>query len=37
LISQLDEDGEEAVHHSIGGMLTKNKIQTYFEQNIAIK
>ena len=34
LISQLDVEGKTAVHCIIDGMLTKNKIQTFFEQNI---
>lgn len=34
LISQLDEDDKHAVYRIIDGMLTKNKFQTFFEQNI---
>lgn len=37
LISQLDEEDKNAVFRIIDGMLTKNKFQTFFEQNIAIK
>ena len=36
LISQLDEDDKNAVYRIIDGMLTKNKFQTFFEQNIQI-
>ncbi|MFZ1751861.1 MAG: helix-turn-helix transcriptional regulator [Saprospiraceae bacterium] len=36
LISQLDEDDKTAVYRIIDGMLTKNKFQTFFEQNIQI-
>jgi transcriptional regulator with XRE-family HTH domain len=36
LISQLDEDDKIAVYRIIDGMLTKNKFQTFFEQNIQI-
>jgi len=35
LISQLDEEDKNAVYRIIDGMLTKNKFQTFFEQNIA--
>lgn len=35
LISQLDDDDKNAVYRIIDGMLTKNKFQTFFEQNIA--
>lgn len=34
LISQLDEDDKTAVYRIIDGMLTKNKFQTFFEQNL---
>lgn len=34
LISQLDEEDKHAVYRIIDGMLTKNKFQTFFEQNI---
>lgn len=34
LISQLDEEDQNAVYRIIDGMLTKNKFQTFFEQNI---
>lgn len=34
LISQLDEEDKNAVYRIIDGMLTKNKFQTFFEQNI---
>lgn len=37
LISQLDEEDKNAVYRIIDGMLTKNKFQTFFEQNIAVK
>lgn len=37
LISRLDEEDKNAVYRIIDGMLTKNKFQTFFEQNIAIK
>ena len=36
LISQLDEDDKTALYRIIEGMLTKNKFQTFFEQNIQI-
>jgi hypothetical protein len=36
LISQLDEDDRTALYRIIEGMLTKNKFQTFFEQNIQI-
>jgi hypothetical protein len=36
LISQLDEENKHAVYRIIDGMLTKNKFQTFFEQNIQI-
>ena len=36
LISQLDEEDKHAVYRIIDGMLTKNKFQTFFEQNIQI-
>ena len=36
LISQLDEEDKQAVYRIIDGMLTKNKFQTFFEQNIQI-
>ena len=35
LISQLDDEDKNAVYRIIDGMLTKNKFQTFFEQNIA--
>ena len=34
LISQLDEEDKHAVYRIIDGMLTKNKFQTFFEQNL---
>jgi hypothetical protein len=34
LISQLDEEDKHAVYSVIDGILTKNKFQTFFEQNI---
>lgn len=34
LISQLDDEDKNAVYRIIDGMLTKNKFQTFFEQNI---
>jgi transcriptional regulator with XRE-family HTH domain len=34
LISQLDEEDKNAVYRIIDGMLTKNKFQNFFEQNI---
>lgn len=34
LISQLDEEDKNAVYRIIDGMLTKNKFQTFFEQNL---
>ena len=34
LISQLDEEDKHAVYRIIDGMLTKNKFQPFFEQNI---
>lgn len=37
LISQLDEEDKNAVYRIIDGMLTKNKFQNFFEQNIAVK
>ncbi len=37
LISQLDEEDKHAVYRIIDGMLTKNKFQTFFEQNITSK
>jgi transcriptional regulator with XRE-family HTH domain len=37
LISQLDEEDKNALYRIIDGMLTKNKFQTFFEQNIAVK
>jgi hypothetical protein len=37
LISQLDEEDKSALYRIIDGMLTKNKFQTFFEQNIAVK
>jgi transcriptional regulator with XRE-family HTH domain len=37
LISQLNEEDKNAVYRIIDGMLTKNKFQTFFEQNIAVK
>ncbi|TAG91273.1 MAG: helix-turn-helix domain-containing protein [Bacteroidetes bacterium] len=36
LISQLDEEDKHAVYRIIDGMLTKNKFQTFFEQNIQL-
>lgn len=36
LISQLDDEDKNAVYRIIDGMLTKNKFQTFFEQNIQI-
>ncbi|MCE1168186.1 MAG: helix-turn-helix domain-containing protein [Sphingobacteriia bacterium] len=37
LISQLDEEDKNALYRIIDGMLTKNKFQTFFKQNIAEK
>lgn len=37
LISQLDEEDKNAVNRIIDGMHTKNKFQSFFEQNIAVK
>ena len=37
LISQLDDEDKNAVYRIIDGMLTKNKFQAFFEQNIAVK
>ncbi|PKP17950.1 MAG: transcriptional regulator [Bacteroidetes bacterium HGW-Bacteroidetes-23] len=37
LISQLDEEDKNAVYRIIDGMLSKNKFQTFFEQNIQKK
>jgi transcriptional regulator with XRE-family HTH domain len=37
LISQLDEEDKHAIYRIIDGMLTKNKFQTFFEQNLATK
>ena len=37
LISQLDEEDKNALYRIIDGMLTKNKFQTFFEQNIVTK
>lgn len=34
MISQLDEEDKHAVYRIIDGMLTKNKYQTFFEQNL---
>jgi transcriptional regulator with XRE-family HTH domain len=34
LISQLDEEDKHAVYRIIDGMLTKNKFQNFFEQNL---
>ncbi len=34
LISQLDQEDQHAVYRIIEGMLTKNKFQTFFEQNL---
>ena len=34
LISQLDDEDKNTVYRIIDGMLTKNKFQTFFEQNI---
>ncbi|ROI11161.1 helix-turn-helix domain-containing protein [Epilithonimonas hominis] len=34
LISQLDEEDKNAVYRIIDGMLTKNKFQNFFEQNL---
>ncbi len=34
LISQLNDEDKNAVYRIIDGMLTKNKFQTFFEQNI---
>ena len=34
LISKLDEDDKTAVYRIIDGMMTKNKFQTFFDQNI---
>jgi len=34
LISQLDKEDQHAVYRIIDGMLTKNKFQTFFEQNL---
>jgi hypothetical protein len=36
LISQLEDEDKQAVYRIIDGMLTKNKFQTFFEQNIQI-
>lgn len=36
LISQLDEEDKNAVHRISDGLLTKNKFQTFFEQDIQI-
>ena len=33
-ISQLDQEDQHAVYRIIDGMLTKNKFQTFFEQNL---
>ena len=37
LISQLDEEDKSALYRIIDGMLTKNKFQTFFQQNMAVK
>ncbi|MBI2257346.1 MAG: helix-turn-helix domain-containing protein [Flavobacteriia bacterium] len=37
LISQLDEEDKNAVYRIIDGMLTNNKFQTFFQQNITVK
>ena len=34
LISQLDKEDQHAVYRIIDGILTKNKFQTFFEQNL---
>jgi transcriptional regulator with XRE-family HTH domain len=34
LIAQLDEEDKQAVYRIIDGMLTKNKFQNFFEQNL---
>jgi transcriptional regulator with XRE-family HTH domain len=34
LISQLDEEDKHALYRIIDGMLTKNKFQNFFEQNL---
>jgi transcriptional regulator with XRE-family HTH domain len=34
LISQLDEEDKHAVYRIIDGMLTKNKFQNFFEENL---
>ena len=34
MISQLDEEDKHAENRIIDGMLTKNKFQTFFEQNL---
>lgn len=34
MISQLDEEDKHVVYRIIDGMLTKNKFQTFFEQNL---
>jgi transcriptional regulator with XRE-family HTH domain len=34
LISQLEEEDKHAVYRIIDGMLTKNKFQNFFEQNL---
>ena len=34
LISQLDQEDQNALYRIIDGMLTKNKFQTFFEQNL---
>jgi transcriptional regulator with XRE-family HTH domain len=36
LISQLEDEDKQAVYRIIDGMLTKNKFQTFFEQNLQI-
>jgi transcriptional regulator with XRE-family HTH domain len=36
LISQLEEEDKHAVYRIIDGMLTKNKFQNFFEQNLQI-
>jgi transcriptional regulator with XRE-family HTH domain len=34
LISLLDKEDQHAIYRIIDGMLTKNKFQTFFEQNL---
>ncbi len=37
MIAQLEEEDKHAVYRIIGGMLTKSRFQTFFEQNISVK